>query len=132
MDNARPLGQLERRLHVAGFAFYASYFSARVMVTGALNSDTTRLLVAFAPLIAFGWFMVACFRYVREMDEMQRLIQLQALAFAFPCSVAFMMTLGLLERAFTTLPHALSYRVVWLYLPFFYYAALWIARRKYK
>ena len=68
------------------------------------------------------------------MDELERRIQLEALAlaFAFPICVVGFMTLGLLEIAAGLNPDDWSYRHVWLMMPMLYYFSLWRAKRRYE
>ena len=48
---------------------------------------------------------------VGEMDELQRRIELEALGFAFPATLVFLMTLGLLDLAFTLDPENFSLHI---------------------
>jgi hypothetical protein len=69
---------------------------------------------------------------LRRVDELERRIQLEALAIAFPAAVLLLMALALLERATALSPQDWSYRHIWFFLPLFYFASLGVARRRYR
>ena len=48
---------------------------------------TVRVLIALAPVPVFIWFLWTWMKGLSEMDELQRRIELEALAFAFPIAV---------------------------------------------
>src|SRR4030088_2558584 len=88
-----------------------------------------RFPVALAPLVPMLLLLRAVVRFVRGMDELQRRIQLDALAFASAGSVLLTFTYGLLENV--GFPH-LSYGYVWSVM-----SALWgigtvVAKRRYR
>jgi hypothetical protein len=58
-----------------------------------------RFLIVLFPLPFFGWFVVRFTSMLRAADELQRRIELEALAIALPLSVALLMTLALLHSA---------------------------------
>ena len=91
-----------------------------------------RILIAVAPIPLFAWFLWIWMKGVSAMDELQRRIELEALAFAFPICVVILMTLGLLELAVPLNPDDWSYRHLWAMMPALYYAGLWRAKRKYQ
>jgi hypothetical protein len=70
-------------------------------------------------------------RAARDLDELERRIQLEALAFAFVLAVLLLMTLGLMELAITLNRDDWSYRHVWAMLPMLYFGGLALARRRY-
>ena len=66
------------------------------------------------------------------MDELERRIELEALAFAFPITVVLLMTLGLMELAMPLNRDDWSYRHVWALMPTLYFIGLWRAKRRYQ
>ena len=66
------------------------------------------------------------------MDELERRIELEALGFAFPAAVVFLMTIGLLDIAISLNPDDFSLRHIWAMMPIFYFAGLWRAKRRYQ
>jgi heme A synthase len=81
--------------------------------------------------IYFTVFLVTFIRLIGGMDELQRRIQLEALAVAFPLAILLLMTLGLLQRAIHLPFEDWSYAHVWAYLPIFYFIGLVVANRRY-
>jgi hypothetical protein len=71
-------------------------------------------------------------RVVGQMDELERRIELEALAFAFPIAVVVLMTLGLLDLARPLNPDDWSPRHVWAMMPALYFMGLWRAKRRYQ
>lgn len=89
-------------------------------------SQGWRILVAFAPLVPFAFFLILTLTGSRALDELQRRIQLEALAIAFPLAILFFMMLGLLELATPLSPQD------WSYLPLFYFIGLALASKRYQ
>ena len=52
--------------------------------------------------------------------------------FAFPASLVFLMTIGLIDVAVTLNPSEISLHYTWLILPFLYYIGLARAKRRYQ
>jgi hypothetical protein len=114
----------------AGLAALAVYFGSRVLLE---RPDLpARLPIALAPLPFFVLFVLAFLRLVREMDELERRVQLEALAFAYPALLLLIMTLGLLELAGVALsPADWSFRHVWQIAVVLYVGGIALASRRY-
>jgi hypothetical protein len=112
----------------------ASYVAARLALDADLQLGPTWLRVAAAllPVIPTVLALWAIAAGLRESDELQRRVHLEALAIAYPLAILLLMTLGLLELAVGLNPQDWSYRHVWAYLPMFYFAGLAVAWRRYK
>jgi hypothetical protein len=108
------------------------YLFTRSLLDNAQLPEGLRILVALAPLVPFAFFLAFILAGIRSMDELQRRIQLEALAIAFPLAILFFMLLGLLELAVPLSPDDWSYRHTWSYLPLFYFIGLAIAARRYQ
>lgn len=121
-----------RWLLTTGMLWLVTFFIAR----GALESTTLapvfRFGVALIPLPFFSAFLILFVRSVRAADELERRIQGEALAIAYPLALVLLMTLALMERAVGLSFQDWSYMHVWIYLPLFYLAGLAIARRRYQ
>jgi hypothetical protein len=79
-------------------------------------------------------FLAAFVHMVRGMDELERRIQLEALAFAYPALLVLLMTLGLLELAgVAASPADWSFRHLWQIgvVLVLYAAGMAIASRRY-
>jgi hypothetical protein len=79
----------------------------------------------------FAYFLWSFIRALRSADELERRIQLEALATAFPLGLLLLTTLGLVQRAVTLSFEDWSYNHVWPMFALFYLAGLMIARRRY-
>jgi hypothetical protein len=91
-----------------------------------------RVLVALVPTPFVALFLVMIVRGIRQMDELERRIHLEAVGVAYPLAILLFMTLGLLELAIPLKKEDWSYRHVWIYLPIFYFIGLAIARKRYE
>lgn len=83
-DRLTPPIQRYLRWLAVSMSMYATLLVTSVVVLRSLPADALALRVGFGllpvlPLLLLVW---AFARYVREADEMQRLIELQSLAFA--------------------------------------------------
>ncbi len=109
-----------------------SYFVSRAVLNTAHLTSTVRVIVALIPAIPFAAFLWLWITNIGQMDEMERRIQMEAMAFAFPMAILLLMVLGLMQLAIPLSPDDWSYRHVWFFLPIFYFAGLARAWRKYK
>jgi hypothetical protein len=113
----------------------ALFLVAYMVARGLLETMTTpavRVAAALLPIPPFTLWLIFMVRGARELDELQRRIQLEALAFAFPLTLILLLTLGLLEIAIELNPDDWSYRHVWAMLPLFYFMGLALAKRRYE
>lgn len=112
--------------------FLVVYFAARMLLERNGPSDAVRFAIALAPLPPFLFLLRGFVRAMRGADELERRVQLEALAFAFPLTLILLMVLGLVELAFPLTKADWSYRHVWAFLPLFYFGGLTLAWRRYK
>lgn len=121
------------RLLFAGVLWGSVYLLSRgLLELSTITNEDGRVLIAFAPIPFFIWFLWIWMKGLGAMDELQRRIELEALAFAFPITVVILMTLGLMELAAPLNKDDWSYRHVWALMPALYYAGLWRAKRRYQ
>jgi hypothetical protein len=116
----------------AGLLWGSTYMLSRGLLELPNLAVTVRVLIALVPVPVFIWFLWTWMKGLTEMDELQRRIELEALAFAFPIAVILLMTLGLMELAIPLNPDDWSYRHVWALMPALYFAGLWRAKRRYE
>ena len=119
------------RVIAAGTAWLAVYVAARWAVALGDLADVARLAAAFMPLFAFYWFVAVVRRELRNADELQRQVQLEALALAFPTSMVVLMTLGLME-IFHGGRLDLPLKDAWVALPAIYGVCLAAVRYRYR
>lgn len=74
-------------------------------------------IIAIAPIIPFVVFLYQFVHHLRNADELERRVQLEALAIAFPTTLVGLMLLGLLPLAVPLSEHDWSYRHIWGFLP---------------
>lgn len=117
-----------------GIAWFLTYFVARGVLEkmGAPAPDPGRVAVALVPIVPFGLFLWYFTDTLRKGDELERRIQLEALAIAFPLAVLLFMVLALVELAMPLNPNDWSYRHVWQFLPILWLGGLAIAKRRYR
>lgn len=119
------------RLLVRGLLWGSIYLLARGLLELTTLTPPMRVAVALLPLPFFVWYLWTWTRGVGEMDELQRRIELEALGFAFPATLIFLMTVGLLDLAVALDAEYFSLHHIWLMLPVLYYIGLWRAKRRY-
>ena len=113
-----------------GVVWFVAYFGARLLLKVTGLPSWERVAISLIPIPFFLWFLWRFVKGMRLADELQRRIQLEALAIAFPLSIVLLMTLGLLQRAIDLPMNDWSYAHTWLYLPLFYiFGQSWAARR---
>ena len=88
-----------------------------------------RYLIAVAPMLPALVVPVAVVRFLREIDELQRRIQLEALAGAFTATAVLTLTYGFLQNA--GLPD-LSWIWVWPIMGICWIIGLGFARWRYR
>jgi hypothetical protein len=108
------------------------YLGARMLLEVDNQPAWQRLAIALTPVPVFAWVLWNVSKGVQAMDELERRIQLEALAFAFPMTLLLIMTLGLIQIAVGLNPDDWSYRHIWPTLFVFYFLGLTFARRRYQ
>lgn len=116
---------------LSGLIWVGTYLAARIALGDPRIRGGWRVAVALLPVLPFALFLLALSRGIRKLDELERRIQLEALALAFPLTMLLLMALGLLELAVPLSRDDWSYRHVWAMLPILYYGGLALARRRY-
>lgn len=132
-DAVGPMGGRlrPRSVGVAAILLILLFFGARVLLELPNLPTALRVGIALVPLPAFIWLLWSFVREVRAADELERRIQLEALAIAFPLTMVLVMTLGLLQVAIPLPPEDWSYRHIWPLIYVFYLLGLTLARRRY-
>ena len=120
------------RLLIRGLLWVSVYMLSRGLLELLAEPPAARIAIAFLPTPFFVYYLWTWMKGVSEMDELQRRIELEALGFAFPATLVFLTTLGLIEVAMTLDPGNFSLRNTWLMMPLLYYIGLWRAQRRYQ
>jgi hypothetical protein len=119
------------RLLVRGLLWISIYLLSRGLLELTTVAPPVRVGLALLPLPFFVWYLWTWMKGVAAMDELHRRIELEALGFAFPATLVFLMTVGLLDLAITLEPKDFSLHNIWLMLPMLYYVGLWRAKQRY-
>ena len=120
------------RLLIRGLLWASVYLLSRGLLELTISSAPLRVAIALLPTPFFIYYLWTWMKGVSEMDELERRIELEALGFAFPAAIVFLMTIGLLDLAITLSPDDWSLHHVWLMLPLLYYVGLFRAKRRYE
>lgn len=102
-----------------------------ILLTNTRLPEVLHAVVALLPVPAFIWFLWRYIKYIRGLDEMRHRIELEALAIAFPLSVALLMILGQFQLARPAADGITITSWFWLYLASFYLLGRGIASRRY-
>lgn len=120
----------KRNTLAVGIAWFVAYWGARFVLENPDLAVGLKVAAALIPVPIFALFLLLFIRMIRTMDELERRIQLEALAIAYPLTVLLLMTLGLLQRAVHLKFEDWSYAHVWHYVVIFYFLSIpWVARR---
>jgi len=106
-------------------SFAASTFIIKSEVT---STGIVGWIVAAIPTVVGLGAMLAYGRYLRQADELQRRIQLQALAVGFGVAFFFGFGYPLLEKVGAPTADISDVSVL---MAFFYFVGLWLGRRRY-
>jgi hypothetical protein len=83
---------------VGAIVLYAAVVFFTVRLLEMLGNSPWRLLVTLLPMIPIGLGLLAFLRFFGEMDELQKRIQLDALAFSFILTGLLTFSYGLLQN----------------------------------
>jgi len=115
---------------IAGFVFLATYLTARFALPLPDLHPGLRVGLCVLPPAAGALFVWMILRVVRAIsDELQRRIQLEALALAFPAGFLIVLLLSLFQMSGLLKPDPWDY---WLFLLPMYPLGLVIANRRYR
>ena len=107
----------------------ACFGGATWLIKGGLIAEgVVGWVVAALPTVVATGAILAYGRYLREADELQRKIQLQALALGFGVGLFFGFGYPLFELLGAPTASISDVSVV---IAFFYFVGLWLGRRKY-
>lgn len=121
----------QRLAVTSGIIWGSCFVVARLMLEQPDLSLGMRLLLAFGPTLPFIGFLVGVVRLARESDEMERRVQVEALATAFGLTVLLVATLALGQRAGFAKYEDFSYVHLLPMLLVFYVGGIALARRRY-
>lgn len=112
--------------------FVGTWAVARGLLKQNDLSQTVRVTLALLPIGPFAWMLWKFISGITSLDELQKKIQLEALAIAYPVMMVFLMTLGLLDIAIGLPNENFGLKHLWYYMPLFYFLGLFVATRRYQ
>lgn len=121
----------DRFVIIAGLVWAASFIAARLFLDQPDLSVGTRLILAFGPTLPFAAFLMGAIHLSRGYDEMERRVQVEALATGFSLTLLLVATLALAQRAGFAKYQDFSYGHILPMLILFYLGGMIIARRRY-
>lgn len=127
-----PQTRAVRQLQAAAILLPIAVIGAYLVLELPGLAIPVRVLIAAVPLTAFALFIVAEARALRFADELQRRMQLEALAVAYPAAILLVYALGLLERAGVLVPGFTNLRDVWPLTVVPYVLGIALAQRRYR
>ena len=101
--------QLVRQLIISGVMYLVSLIGALYLLETDLD-QSVQIIIMLVPAIPGLWFLISIGRSIASMDELQRRIQLEAIAIGFGISAMVALTYGLL--GIVGVP-----QVGWIYVP---------------
>jgi hypothetical protein len=132
MTNRETEGPSGRMVFALLIIWLVAYFAVRGTLEAMPDLPRgARLAMSFIPTPLFALFLWNFVRGIRTADELERRIQLEALAIAFPLGLVLLTTLGLVQRAVDLSFQDWSYNHVWPMFAMFYLAGMAIARKRY-
>ena len=121
----------DRLMLVSGLAWGSAFIAARLLLEQPDLALVPRLVLAFGPTIPFVGFLWGAILVSRGLDEMQRRVQLEALACAFGLTLLLIATLALAQRAGFAKYEDFSYVHLLPFLFIFYIGGKMFAQRRY-
>jgi hypothetical protein len=117
------------RARLFGVIFiYAAVAAASGLAVGHL-AVPWKYVVAILPVLPALWFATLFARQFGEMDELQKKIQLEALAFAFSAGVILTLGYGFLQHAGLPIPNWIW---VWPLMGICWLVGKLVAQRRYR
>jgi large-conductance mechanosensitive channel len=95
-----------RRLILSG-ALFIIVLTVSLLYIGDDLERTTQLIVSLVPLVPGLLFLASVADAISKLDELQRRIQIEAIAVGFGISIFAMMTIGMLSYADVAQPNGL-------------------------
>lgn len=121
-----------RALAAASVTLLAAFILSVLIIDKLHPTTPGSVAIAALPVAAFTWFIVTVVRDIRKLDELQRRIQLEALAVAYPSAILLVFAVGFLERAGIVFPGFTNLRDVWPLTILPYWVGMALATRRYR
>ena len=120
------------RMLLAAAVLVVSFVTAVALIEAGQLPAPARAAAALLPVAAMAAFLWVEISYLRQLDELHRRVQLEALAVAFPLALLLVFTVGSLERAGVQLQGFERPRDLWPLVVVPYPVGLLFAWRRYR
>lgn len=126
MDQAGKI--YTRRIFIVSVVYIFLLLASRGAMS-AMENSPLRTVLGLLPILPVGLGVVALMSFVRNLDEMQQKIQLEAMAFSLGVTGLITFAFGLVEG--TGVP---SVSMIWVFpmIVFFWGFGLIVAKRRYE
>ena len=131
LSDSKPRRSSSAAFFVVPVVFVAAYFAARAGIESVEPGSLAALGLALLPVPPFAWLIWCFVRGIRGMDELERRIQLEALALAFPIALLVAFSAGLLDLAGFHGEGNWDLPRLWPLLLLPYWIGIALARRRY-
>lgn len=109
----------------------ATWLGSRIFLMECTYPKPLGYAVVLLTLVPFSLFLWQFFKIIRHGDELERQVQLEALALAFPLTVLGLMKLSLFQMIAPLSIENWSYRHLLPFVFVAYFVGLFLARRRY-
>lgn len=104
-------------------------FLAASLIRNGIVSGPIVYFIALLPGVAALGFLYAYFRFIREADEMMKMLQVEATMFAVAIILALCLTWGILEMFVETLPRMPVFWIAPIYFVTQGLAGWWLSKK---
>ena len=115
-----------------GLLFAVTAVACMFALEATTWGPAARLAMVVLPVALFGALIWRWIVMLRGADELERRVQLDALALAYPAAILLVFGAGFLERAGLAVPGFRDLRDAWPLLVVPYFVGLILARRRYQ
>lgn len=121
----------DKKILLAGSVWVITYLICLLAVKKIAMIKAAAISLSLIPVLTFALFIYFFIKNIRNMDEVEKSIQLEAAVWAFSLGLLLLMTLGALDVVVVLNKKNWGYLSLVPYFVIFYFIGLFISRRKY-
>ena len=121
----------DKKILLAGSLWVTTYLICLLAVKKIAMIKAAAISLSLIPVLTFALFIYFFIKNIRNMDEVEKSIQLEAAVWAFSLGLLLLMTLGALDVVVVLNKKNWGYLSLVPYFVIFYFIGLFISRRKY-